>query len=348
MTDSVLSSLRRQGLPIISIIGRPNVGKSTLFNRLIQKRRAITDPTPGVTRDPIPEKWLLGNNQVLLVDTGGIKLEQEGLDSLVTERALSILEISDAVILLMDVTEVSQEDEVLIERLRPFSDKLILAVNKVDSPSRDDLVYDYYRFGYERVIPISSAHGLGIDLLEKTLPKESTEGLTVIDQESRRLRVLTDRINDFLRNPVGTPEPIEVRGMIRSLTERFETPITFTSNSMKKAYISIDPSRARSIFENLLKNAIESTDERDPQVSVEITRTKKRFLYIYIRDRGDGIDPKHLDKIYDPFFTTKVKGSGIGLSISRQFVRARGGDLKLYNREGGGTVVEILLPLSHV
>ena len=78
MTDSVLSSLREQGLPIISIIGRPNVGKSTLFNRLIQKRRAITDPTPGVTRDPIPEKWLLGNNRVLLVDTGGIKLEQDG------------------------------------------------------------------------------------------------------------------------------------------------------------------------------------------------------------------------------------------------------------------------------
>lgn len=169
MTDSVLSSLRKQGLPIISIIGRPNVGKSTLFNRLIQKRRAITDPTPGVTRDPIPEKWLLGNNRVLLVDTGGIKLEQEGLDSLVTERALSILSISDAVILLMDCTEVSQEDEVLIERLRPFSDKLILAVNKVDSPGRDDLVYDYYRFGYERVIPISSAHGLGIDLLEEEL-----------------------------------------------------------------------------------------------------------------------------------------------------------------------------------
>ncbi len=169
MIDSELLSLRKQGVPIISIIGRPNVGKSTLFNRLIKKRRAITDPTPGVTRDPIPERWLLGNHQVLLVDTGGIKLEQEGLDSLVTDRALGILEISDAVILLMDCTEVSQEDEVLIEKLRPYTEKLVLAVNKVDSPNRDDLVYDYYRFGYQRVVPISSAHGLGIDLLEDEL-----------------------------------------------------------------------------------------------------------------------------------------------------------------------------------
>ena len=57
-------------LPLVSIIGRPNVGKSTLFNRLIGKRRAITDPTAGVTRDPIPERWLLGNNPVTLVDYG--------------------------------------------------------------------------------------------------------------------------------------------------------------------------------------------------------------------------------------------------------------------------------------
>ncbi len=192
-----------------------------------------------------------------------------------------------------------------------------------------------------------SAIAIQIAILKKTLPKDSIDGLKVIDQESMRLRLLTDRINDYLRNPVGTPESIEVRELIRDLTERFETPITFTSNSMRKAHVSIDPSRARSIFENILKNAVESTTDRDPQVSVEITRTRKRFLYIYIRDRGDGIDPKHLDKIYDPFFTTKVKGSGIGLSISRQFVRARGGDLKLYNREGGGTVVEIFLPLAH-
>ncbi len=169
MIDSETLSLRKLGLPIIAIIGRPNVGKSTLFNRLIKKRRAITDATPGVTRDPIPERWLLGNHPVLLVDSGGVKLDQEGLDFLVTKRSLGLLEIADAIVLLMDCTEVTSEDEMLVETLRPYTEKVILAVNKIDDPVRDDLIWDYYRYGYERVIGLSSAHGLGIDTLEESL-----------------------------------------------------------------------------------------------------------------------------------------------------------------------------------
>ena len=116
-------------LPLISIIGRPNAGKSTLFNRLIGKRRAITDPTPGVTRDPIPERWLLGNNPVTLVDSGGVKLDKDGIDFAVTDKSLSLLDISTAIIFLMDCTEVTAEDMMLVERLRPYTDKVVLAVN---------------------------------------------------------------------------------------------------------------------------------------------------------------------------------------------------------------------------
>jgi GTP-binding protein len=169
MIDSETLSLRELGLPIIAIIGRPNVGKSTLFNRLVKKRRAITDAMPGVTRDPIPERWLLGNHPVLLVDSGGVKLDQEGLDFLVTQKSLSLLEIADTIIMLMDCTEVTAEDEMLIDTLRPYSDKVIIAVNKIDDPVRDNLVWDYHRFGYPRVVGMSSAHGLGIDVLEETL-----------------------------------------------------------------------------------------------------------------------------------------------------------------------------------
>ncbi len=169
MLDSETLSLRDQGLPIIAIIGRPNVGKSTLFNRLIRKRRAITDAMPGVTRDPIPEKWLLGNHPVLLVDSGGVKLDQEGLDFLITKKSLGLLQIADAIVMLMDCTEITAEDEMLIKTLRPYTDKTIIAVNKVDDPVRDDLVWDYHKFGYPRVVGISSAHGLGIDVLEENL-----------------------------------------------------------------------------------------------------------------------------------------------------------------------------------
>lgn len=156
-------------LPLISIVGRPNVGKSTLFNRLIGKRRAITDPTPGVTRDPIPERWLLGNNPVTLVDSGGVKLDKEGIDYAVSDKSLSLLPVSDAIIFLMDCMEVTREDQMLIEELRPYADKVVLAVNKVDDPRRDDLVWNYFSYGYQRVVGISAAHGLGIEELEDSL-----------------------------------------------------------------------------------------------------------------------------------------------------------------------------------
>ena len=171
MTDSITSPLLKQGLPIVAIIGRPNVGKSTLFNRLVRKRRAITDAMPGVTRDPIPERWLLGNHPVMLIDSGGVKLDKEGIDFEVSKKSLGLLKTADAIILLMDCTEITAEDEMLVETLRPFADKVVVAVNKVDDPVRDPLVWNFYSFGYPRVVGLSSAHGLGIDTLEEELMK---------------------------------------------------------------------------------------------------------------------------------------------------------------------------------
>ncbi len=190
MINSETSSLRDFGLPVVAIIGRPNVGKSTLFNRLIKKRRSITDPTPGVTRDLLPERWLLENNPVLLIDSGGIKVEQEGLDSLVSEKSLSLLEVADVIVLLMDCTEVTGEDEVLVERVRRYANKVILAVNKVDDHHRDHLVWDYHRYGFERVIGLSSAHGLGIDLLEENLLEMlNLEPLDEVAKEVERIKI---------------------------------------------------------------------------------------------------------------------------------------------------------------
>ena len=101
--------------------------------------------------------------------------------------------------------------------------------------------------------------------------------------------------------------------------------------------------RARSVFENLMKNATESCEGRDPQVEVDI-RMKHRNVTVLVMDRGDGLPKETKEKLFDPFFTTKIHGSGIGLSIAKQFVEARGGTLKIYDREGGGTTAEVNLP----
>lgn len=191
-----------------------------------------------------------------------------------------------------------------------------------------------------------SAITIQIALLKKMLPPEHKEDLQVVDLEVQRLIQLTNKVSDFLRNPLGTPETVDLPPFIETISQRFSIPVTFIPGSLDHVTIDFDTDRARSVFENLLKNAMESCQGRDPLVEVEITLDKRDHVHVYVRDRGDGIPEGGEKKIFDPFFTTKIHGSGIGLSISRQFVKARGGNIKLYPREGGGTVAEVVLPRS--
>jgi len=182
----------------VVIIGRPNVGKSTLFNRLTGKRRAITDPTPGVTRDLMTETWILNGHAVSLTDSGGVRLEKGGFDELVAKKSLSLPEKADAIIFLMDCTEVTPEDQRLLKELRPYTDKIVLTVNKIDDVTREDLIWNFFSFGYQRVVGISSSHGLGIGDLEETiagmLDLDNDEGLDegeeVREHESLKLAIL--------------------------------------------------------------------------------------------------------------------------------------------------------------
>lgn len=152
------SELDAASFPLVAIVGRPNVGKSTLFNRLINKRKAITDPTPGVTRDPVHERTEIDGVPLTLVDTGGYKPDKEGFDKLVVKKALETVNYADLILLVLDVCEILSEDEELIELLRPYSKKTILIVNKVDNVKREEDVWNFYRFGFKKVIPISATH----------------------------------------------------------------------------------------------------------------------------------------------------------------------------------------------
>jgi GTP-binding protein len=163
--------VRYEGLPLIVIAGRPNVGKSTLFNRLLHKKRAITDPTPGVTRDPVESvcEFRGADKRARLLDTGGFKLEREGLDALVVEKSLSSIERADLILFLVDVTEITPEDEEFAALLRRYSDKVILVVNKADSPERDALVFGHLRWGFKPMLFISAEHNRNIDSLEEAI-----------------------------------------------------------------------------------------------------------------------------------------------------------------------------------
>jgi GTPase len=152
-------------LPLVVIAGRPNVGKSTLFNRFMKKRVAIVDPTPGVTRDPVESTAFICGKPVHLMDTGGFKLDRDPgtmeavMDDLVVKKTLAMLEKADLIILLLEAEQITGEDEEFIQLLRPHWNKIIAAVNKTEGGKNERDAWNYMKYGFPDLLFISSDHG---------------------------------------------------------------------------------------------------------------------------------------------------------------------------------------------
>ena len=184
---------------------------------------------------------------------------------------------------------------------------------------------------------------LQIALLKHQLKDADTlDEVMLIEMETQRLVNLSNRVSDFLKRPEGNPVQMDLVEVVDSLRPLFAVDIAFSHEGIEHAMVLFDSDRLRSVVENLIKNATESAKDRDPKVEVLLT-LKKNIYHLNIMDRGDGLPKDGRQKLFDPFFTTKIHGSGIGLSISKQFLNARGGDIRLYDRDGGGTVVEVTL-----
>lgn len=166
-----------KNLPTVAIAGRPNVGKSTLFNRFMKKRLAIVDPTPGVTRDPVEGTAFICGKPVHLVDTGGYKLDRDfqsresEMDELVIEKSLSAVRSADLILLLLEAEKITGEDEEFIKILRPYWNKLIVAVNKCEGGKGEDLSWNYLQFGFDELHFISADHGDHIKELAESITK---------------------------------------------------------------------------------------------------------------------------------------------------------------------------------
>lgn len=164
---------------VVAILGRPNVGKSTLFNRLVGRQRAITDPTPGVTRDAVVEEASIGGRRVRFLDTGGYSLQEGDIERQVARRSLGAAESSDLVLLLVEVGGLTREDYELIERLRRLErlrERLLLVVNKVDGPKQELSVGEFHALGFRRLLAVSAAHGRGIAALKEVIREAASAG----------------------------------------------------------------------------------------------------------------------------------------------------------------------------
>ncbi|MBW2162929.1 MAG: ribosome biogenesis GTPase Der [Deltaproteobacteria bacterium] len=155
-------------IPKVALIGRPNVGKSTLLNRLTRTRDALVDSTPGLTRDRRYVELRWEGLTMQLIDTGGMDRspDLDRISQIVHEQSLMAVEESDLLLIILDVKEgLTLADKEIIDALRPYKKPYLIIINKVDNPSRELDLGEFYELGVNEVIPVSAEHGKGMNAL---------------------------------------------------------------------------------------------------------------------------------------------------------------------------------------
>lgn len=242
----------------VALVGHPNVGKSTLFNRLIGQRKSIVDDQPGVTRDRIYglAEWL--TQEFWLIDTGGIQLENQDFATEINAQVDIAMEEADVIIMLCDANDgVTQDDVFIARKLQKSGKPVILAVNKADNEKIRMGIYDFYQLGLGDPMPISGTHGLGVaDVLDeviKVLPEKEIkpyEGLTTFCVIGRPNVGKSSLVNAILKEDRAIVSNIE--GTTR---DAIDTPFTYEG----REYVIIDTAGMRKrgkIYENVEKYSI--------------------------------------------------------------------------------------------
>ena len=181
--------------PLIAIIGRPNVGKSTLFNRLSERKKAIAIDQPGATRDRNYAEASWNGRAFTVVDTGGFEpISTEKILMQMREQTRLAMEQADIIVFLMDGKDgLTPSDEEIVRLLRSYRKPVYYAVNKIDGPRHDENVYEFYRLGVEPIYTISAEHGRGVDELMNAV----TADIPVAEPEDEKV-------------PGGEEEPIRI------------------------------------------------------------------------------------------------------------------------------------------
>ncbi len=288
--------------PKIAIVGRPNVGKSSLFNRLIKKRKAIVAPDPGVTVDRIEEEVELFDRKVILIDTGGITEREGVIERGIREQVNRAIEEAELLWFMVDAKEgLHPLDEIVAERLRQTQKPVFLVINKVDNERIKNSIYEFYSLGIEPVFPISVTQGKGInELIEeslKVLPKEVDEegqeeelckiaivGRPNVGKSSIINKLLgfertvvseipgttKDAVDIKLETPDGTVVLIDTAGLRRKnrVSSKLEAySITRTVESIRRCDVAV-----------LVVDATEGVTDQDKKIAGLIMKEKKGII----------------------------------------------------------------------
>lgn len=234
------------GKPIVAVVGRPNVGKSTFFNAIAGRRISIVEDTPGVTRDRIyaDVSWL--NHEFVMIDTGGIEPEStDVILSQMRQQAELAIETADVVLFMLDGrTGFTNADEEIAMMLRKSRKPIVLAVNKVDTADLPETFYDFYSLGLGEPMPISSANRLGLgDLLDELVAAFPEHPLDDYDEETLRIAFIGKPNvgkSSLINNILGENRVI-VSDIAGTTRDAIDTPFTYKEES----YVFIDTAGIR-------------------------------------------------------------------------------------------------------
>lgn len=174
----------------VCLVGKPNVGKSSIFNRLIKENKSIIMDTPGVTRDRIYGKVEYNNKRFHLIDTGGISLGDDDFQKDILAQATLAIDEADLVLFVVDgIEDIDASDRKVAEILHRSSKPVIVVVNKLDNDKRKDNLYNFYELGFSELVAVSASHNIGINELLNTITKDLPEE-DIIDDDTIKFSII--------------------------------------------------------------------------------------------------------------------------------------------------------------
>ena len=246
-------------LPTVCLVGRPNVGKSTVFNRLVGKKISIIEDTPGVTRDRIYGDVKYGEYKFHLIDTGGIDASDMAFNNEIKIQASIAIDEADTIVFVVDGKDSLTSNDLLIRDMLIKSGKnIIVAVNKIDNTNRMDNIYEFYELGFEKVIPISGEHNIGmIELLDTIVADfKPISETNAIDNRIKFCFIGRPNVGkSSLVNALLNEEKVIVSSVAGTTRDAIDTEFKYNGES----YIAIDTAGMRKkgkIYENIEKYSI--------------------------------------------------------------------------------------------
>lgn len=285
-------------LPTVALVGKPNVGKSTLFNKIVGKKVSIIEDTPGVTRDRIYQEATYNNKKFYLVDTGGIDTTKMTFNDEIKLQAEIAIKEADIVVFIVDGKEgLTSNDLIVRDILRKSNKKIIVAINKMDVKDAKDNIYDFYELGFDTYIPISAIHNIGyIDLMD-TITMDFKEHEDLVDDRLKFCIIGRPNVGkSSLMNALLNEDRVVVSNIAGTTRDSIDSVLKYHNEE----YVLIDTAGMRKkgkVFESIEKyslyRSLKSIDRSDICLVVinaeEGIKEHDKHIAGYAIERGKGL-----------------------------------------------------------